>query len=244
MWRLAPVAVALGSLALGLVGAGNRSLSTDEAVALGQAEGSFGSVLSRLVHDDPAQTGGVLLVKLGAAFGHDERSLRVPSAVAVALAAGLIVALGTMLLGRVAGVVTGVALALNAGVVEASREMRPYAGGIARRRPRDAALQVGPPARRHFRWTFYVIAAAAPPAGAPSRSLRSGGPRGDDDRASRPAGSARAPASRSSSGRWSPASCSPGWPQTGSATPTARERSVSSSSDAVSAVQPAGARFS
>src|SRR5262245_31977374 len=112
-WRLAPVAVALGSLALGLVGAGSRSLSTDEAVTLGQAAGSLRSVLARLLHDDPAQTGGVLLFKLGAMLGHDERSLRVPSAIAVALAAGLIVVLGTMLLGRLAGLVAGVALALD-----------------------------------------------------------------------------------------------------------------------------------
>ena len=158
-----PSRSALGSLVLGLVAAGNRSLSTDEAVALGQAEGSFGSVLSRLVHDDPAQTGGVLLVKLGAAFGHDERSLRVPSAIAVALAAGLIVVLGTMLLGRVAGVVTGAALALNAGVVDASREMRPYAGailGVVLTTLLFAwALERGGTSR----WTMYAIAAAALP---------------------------------------------------------------------------------
>ena len=162
-WRLAPVAVALGSLALGLLGAGNRSLSTGEAVALGQAEGSFGSVLSRLGHDDPAQTGGVLLVKLGAAFGHDERSLRVPSAIAVALAVGLIVVLGTMLLGRVAGVVTGVALALNAGVVEASREMRPYAGGILGVVLATLLFAWALERGGTSRWTFYAIAAAALP---------------------------------------------------------------------------------
>ena len=129
-WRLAPVGVALGSLCLGAAALGRRPLTTAEAVSVAQAHGSLGSVLSTIVHDDPGQAGGLLLLKLAATVGADERTIRAPSAIAAALAAGLLVVLGTILLGRVGGVVAGIALAANAGVVEASREAIPYALGL------------------------------------------------------------------------------------------------------------------
>jgi len=129
-WRLAPVAVGLGSLALGAVALGHRSLTTDEAASIAKAREPLGTVLSTILHDDPGQAGSLLLLKLASTFGSDELPLRAPSAIAVAIAAGLTVVLGTMLLGRVGGLVAGIALAANAGVVEASREARPYALGI------------------------------------------------------------------------------------------------------------------
>ena len=129
-WRLAPVAVALGSLALGVVALGHRSLTVDEAASAATAQGSLGTVVSRIVHDDPGQAGELLLLKLARTIGDSELLLRLPSAVAVALAAGLLVVLGTMLLERVGGLVAGLAFAVNAGVIEASREARPYALGL------------------------------------------------------------------------------------------------------------------
>ena len=125
-----PRGVALGSLALGVVALGHRSLTIDEAASAAATRGSLGSVLSRIVHDDPGQAGSLLLLKLAQAFGDGETALRLPFAVAVALAAGLLVVLGTMLLERVGGLVAGLAFAANAGVVEASREARPYAFGL------------------------------------------------------------------------------------------------------------------
>ena len=131
LWRLAPFAVALGSLLLAVPGLGRRSLSTDEAGPLVQAEGSTGAVLRRILHENPDHAGSVLLLKLATAFDRGELAVRVPSAIAVALAAGLLVVLATMLLGRTAGLLAGIAFAMNAGVVEASREARPYALGLA-----------------------------------------------------------------------------------------------------------------
>jgi len=162
-WRLAPVAVGLGSLALGAVALGHRSLTTDEAASIAQARGPFGHVLSTVVHDDPGQAGSLLLLKLASTFGSDELTLRAPSAIAVALAAGLLVVLGTMLLGRVGGLVAGIALAANAGVVEASREARPYALGIlgivAATLLFTFALERG----GGWRWAPYAIVAAVLP---------------------------------------------------------------------------------
>ena len=48
-WRLAPVAVALGSLGIGVAALGHRSLTTDEAASVAQARGSIGAVLSTAV---------------------------------------------------------------------------------------------------------------------------------------------------------------------------------------------------
>ncbi len=162
-WRLAPVGVALGSLCLSAAALGHRSLTTDEAAAAAQARGSLASVLSTVVHDDPGSAGHLLLLRLAASVGDDERTLRAPSAIAVAIAAGLLVILGTMMLGRLAGLVAGIALAANAGVVEASREARPYALGllgiVAATLLFVYALERG----GGWRWIPYAIAAAALP---------------------------------------------------------------------------------
>jgi hypothetical protein len=163
LWRLAPLAVALVSLAIGLVALGHRSLATDEAGSLGAADGPLRTVLSRIVHEHPAQAGDLLLTKLALAIGHDERSLRLPSAAAVAIAAGLIVVLGTLLLGRVAGLVTGVAFAGNAGVVEASREARPYALGLLGIVLATLLLVWALERGGGARWAPYAVVAAALP---------------------------------------------------------------------------------
>ena len=75
-WRLAPVGVGLVSLALGVVAIGHRSLTTDEASALAASRRPIGSLLSHIVHDDPAQAGGLLLLKLAGTLGDTETALR------------------------------------------------------------------------------------------------------------------------------------------------------------------------
>ncbi len=162
-WGLAPVAVGLGSLALGGIALGHRSLTTDEAASFAQADAPLRTVLSTILHDDPGQAGGLLLLKLASTVGSDELTLRAPAAIAVAIAAGLLVVLGTMLLGRIGGLVAGVALAVNAGVVDASREARPYALGllgiVAATLLFVCALERG----GGWRWIPYGVAAAALP---------------------------------------------------------------------------------
>jgi mannosyltransferase len=109
---------------------GRRSLSTDEAAALAQAQRPLRNVLHAAVQDDPGQGGYLLLLKLVARAGTGEATIRIASAVAVALAAALLVVLGTRLLGRLGGVAAGVLLGANAGVVDVAREARPYALGV------------------------------------------------------------------------------------------------------------------
>ncbi len=162
-WAFAPVAVALGSLALGAVSLGHRSVSTDEAASLAQARGSLGTVLSRVVHDDPGQAGNLLLLKLVSTVGDDERAIRAPSAIAVALACGLLVVLGTMLFGRLEGVVAGIAMAANTGVIEAAREARPAALGILGVVVVTLLFVFALERGGGWRWVAYAVAVAALP---------------------------------------------------------------------------------
>ena len=163
VWGLAPLAVAGGSLALGAVALGSRSLTSDEAAASGRANASLGDLLSTIAHDAPDQVGNLLALKLATLVGADEMTLRAPAAIAVALAAGLLVILAGMLLGRVGGLVAGIALATNAGVVDASREARPYALGILGIVLATLLLVVALERGGGWRWAPYAVAAAALP---------------------------------------------------------------------------------
>jgi len=162
-WRLAPLAVGLGSLALSVIALGSRSLTSAEAASLEAADQPLGAVVSTIVRDEPGQAGYLLLLRLASSVDVDERTIRAPSAIAVALAAALLVILGTMLLGRVGGVVAGIALAANAGVVVASREARPYALGILGIVLVTLLLVIALERGGRWRWVPYGIAAAALP---------------------------------------------------------------------------------
>ncbi len=162
-WSLAPLAVAVGSLLLGAVALGSRSLTSDEAAASARANASIGDLLSMIVHDAPGQAGHLLALKLATLAGSDELALRAPSAIAVALAAGLLVVLGRMLLGRVGGLVAGIALAVNAGVVDASREARPYALGILGIVLATLLLVVALERGGGWRWAPYAVGVVALP---------------------------------------------------------------------------------
>ena len=130
MWKLSPVGVALVGLLLGSIRLGTKPLSTDEAAALTIARQPLGDLLHHAIEDDPAQGGFLLLLKAMSSLGASEWDVRMPSVVMAAVAAGLVVVIGTRLFDRVAGLVAGLALALNAGFVEIAQLARPYALGV------------------------------------------------------------------------------------------------------------------
>ena len=163
-WMLAPLAVGLGTLAVGAVALWPfRSLSTDEAVAVDRARQPFGDLLHTIAHHEPAQTGYLLTLKAATLAGTDERTLRAASVLALALAAALMVVLGTLLLGRVEGLVAGVALGANAGAVAVSLEAAPYALGLLGVVVATLLLVAAVERRRPWLWALYAIACVVLP---------------------------------------------------------------------------------
>lgn len=146
-----------------MIALGHRSLTADEASSIARARTSASDLLSTIINDDPGQAGNLLLLKAASAIDRDELTLRAPSAIAIALAAGLMVVLGTMLFGHVGGLVAGIALAANAGVVEVSREARPYALGILGIVVASLFLVVALGRGGGWRWVPYALAAASLP---------------------------------------------------------------------------------
>lgn len=163
-WTLAPLLVGLGTLAVGVATlAPFRSLSTDEAVALARAREPLRDLLHTIVHDEPAQAGHLLLLEAAALAGTDERTARAASLAALALAAALLVVLGTRLLGRVEGLVAGIALGASAGPLAVAREAAPYALGLLGIVVATLALVLALERDRGWWWVLYGVACVALP---------------------------------------------------------------------------------
>lgn len=157
-WLLAPPAVGMGSLAVGAVALWPfRSLSTDEAVAVARARQPLGDLLQTIVHHEPGQAAYLLTLKVAALLGTDERTLRAGSVIALALAAALIVVLGMLLLGRLEGLLAGIALGANAGAVAVSREAAPYALGLLGIVVATLLLVTALGRRRPWSWALYAV---------------------------------------------------------------------------------------
>jgi mannosyltransferase len=116
-----------------LVGLGRQPFSWDEAVSLNAARRGPGHLWTLLRHTD-APLGAYyyglhLWLRLGAVLGISANAtwVRLPSALAVIAAVGLTTALACRLLGPVAGLVSGVVLALHPLVEFYAQDARPYA---------------------------------------------------------------------------------------------------------------------
>ena len=128
-WRHASTHAGLLSLVaaavLGSAWITRRSLSTDEAVAVERARVPFGDLVDRAVEHDPGSLGYLALLQPLSRVDDAEWVLRAPSVAGAALSALAGYALARVLFGRLAGVIAALALALNAGVVAASQQVRP-----------------------------------------------------------------------------------------------------------------------
>ncbi|CAM3852645.1 glycosyltransferase family 39 protein [Smaragdicoccus niigatensis] len=129
--RFAPAAVSILALAISAWGIGRPSFWYDEAATI--------SAINRPWHDMVAMLGNVDAVhgayyfvmygwlQITGDFGLSEFGSRLPSALAIAAAAGLIVVLGTKLVDRRFGVVAGLVLATLPRVLWTASEARGYA---------------------------------------------------------------------------------------------------------------------
>ncbi|MCM0678632.1 glycosyltransferase family 39 protein, partial [Micromonospora phytophila] len=122
------VAPALATLAVGLFGLGHAQPWRDELATWSAATRPVGDLI-RLTGTVDAATGPYYLLLHGwvTIFGDSATALRLPSALAMATAAGLTAVLGRRLLGARAGLLAGLLLAVLPGTSRYAQEARPYA---------------------------------------------------------------------------------------------------------------------
>jgi mannosyltransferase len=126
--RWPPLLVGGLALVLGLIELGTKSLWFDEAYDAVHATEGWGELLSLAFGYEASQAAYLVMLKSWLAVVPDsEWWTRLPSAISTALAAGLLVVLGTRLVGRRAGLIAGVLLAVNGFVVTWSQQARTYA---------------------------------------------------------------------------------------------------------------------
>ena len=116
-----PLGAAGLSLAVGSISLGRTSLWVDESFTARATAKSY----SALIHEDHWLYYTVVKTWTELA-GRSEWALRFPSVVAAAAAAGLLVVLGTRLVGRRTGVLAGGLLAINPFVVVWAQQARSY----------------------------------------------------------------------------------------------------------------------
>ncbi|GAA1841518.1 hypothetical protein GCM10009836_21130 [Pseudonocardia ailaonensis] len=129
--RLVPVALTLLSLVLGLVTLGGKPLWDDEAFSAMAARLSWGELWTLSTTRDPHMFAynGFLKIWTGIG-GSGEWWLRLPSALAGALAVGVLWLIASRLAGpRVAALAAGL-LAVSTTLVQYQQEARPYAFGV------------------------------------------------------------------------------------------------------------------
>lgn len=165
--RAAPVLPALAASAavlfLALTGLGGRPLWRDECATWWAAHLPPADLLRLVAHVD-----AVLLPYYGllhayrAAFGDTEAALRLPSALAMAAAAGLTAELGRRLVSPRAGLLAGLVFAAIPAVTRYGQEARPYALAVAATAAATLllVLAVERPGR-WWRWAAYSLSVSA-----------------------------------------------------------------------------------
>ncbi|MEU5787693.1 glycosyltransferase family 39 protein [Micromonospora purpureochromogenes] len=160
--RLVWVPPLLATLIVGLYGLGHAQPWRDELATWSAATRPLGDLL-RLTGTVDAATGPYYLLMHGWArlFGDSATALRLPSALAMAGAAGLTAVLGRWLLGTRAGLLAGLLFAVLPGTSRYAQEARPYA--LASLFAVLATLLLVAALRRPTwsRWAGYAAAVAA-----------------------------------------------------------------------------------
>ncbi len=122
---------ALIMLAAGAFEVGSPSLWADELATWGAVQMGWGPLFHLLGHVDAVVGPYYVVVKLWASVaGTSAAALRMPSVVAMAVAAGLLTVLGTRLYGRWIGLLAGLIFALTPTTSRFAQEARPYAFAI------------------------------------------------------------------------------------------------------------------
>ncbi len=160
-WRLAPVWTALGALAVNVFLLGRQSFRAEEAQVVTSVTGSWGDLWAELRgHEAPHALYDVLLKPWLALAGTDEWAVRFPAAVFGAAAVGLTCALGTRLLGRVAGLVAAGVLGTSVVAVDWFQRGDGAALAVAAVVAATLALAAALERPAWWRWALWALAAA------------------------------------------------------------------------------------
>jgi len=127
LWRLAPAAVGVLALALGLIKLGSAPLTYDERVTIRSAAYSLGGIWNLAQHTEAPHAAYYVLIKPWlAAFGNSSWVARLPSVMFGALAAATTTLLGMRLFDRLAGLAAGILLATSTYFIGWSQQARGY----------------------------------------------------------------------------------------------------------------------
>lgn len=148
---------------LGLVALGRASLDVDEAATIAAVRGSFSSVVERAFEEDPARIGYLAAAQPVASWNDGELWMRLPSVVALVVAAAAIYRLGRRLFDPRVGAVASVVLATSVGVLTIARSVGSLSLALAAMLV-STALFARAVERGHAAWwVAYVVIAAAMP---------------------------------------------------------------------------------
>jgi mannosyltransferase len=126
-WLAAALVGALSAV-LGAITLSHKSLWYDEAYNGVKVAGSWHGVFTAIGKTEMSQSAYLVLLKPWIAITtNNEVWLRLPSVIAAALAAALLVPLGARLFDRTTGIVAGILLATNELLVAWSQQARAYA---------------------------------------------------------------------------------------------------------------------
>jgi mannosyltransferase len=121
------VALTAFSIALACIRLGTKSLNADETVSAHYAQLGLGDLWHVITGPDPNMGLYYVLLHFWAQiFGVSEAALRSLGVLLSCFAIGLIVAIGTQLFGRRAGLIAGLLLAVDAAFVASEQEARAY----------------------------------------------------------------------------------------------------------------------
>ena len=152
---------ALAALVLYVFGIGTPALWLDEAATAGESGRSLSGLLGFLAERDAGLGAYYLFMHGWTSFGDGEAWLRLPSAVAMAVAVGMLADLGRRWWGSGAGVAAGLLLALSPMASRYAQEARPYALAVL------AAVAAA--------WSLWRAAGYSSPTDAPAGSAGSAG---------------------------------------------------------------------
>lgn len=151
------------ALILGAIALGRSPVDVDEGATIAAARGSFSDVVEGAFENDPARVGYLALLRPVVAWNDDELWVRLPSVLAIAVAAYAVYRLGRRLFDARVGAVASIVLASSLGTVAIARSVGPLALALAAMLVSTALFARAIERGHVVWWALYVVITAALP---------------------------------------------------------------------------------